>query len=147
MNALTETRVGNTENLRPWKPGQSGNPNGRPKGTRHKLGEEFLQALQTDFTEHGAEVIQEVREKHPDKYLKVVASVIPQEVNHTVESYDGYSDDDLAAEFLRVAGALQERAGISIGVAAPAGSGVGTDQPLLAADGDAEPEGREEPLG
>lgn len=23
------------ENLNPWKPGQSGNPNGKPKGTKH----------------------------------------------------------------------------------------------------------------
>ena len=25
-------------NLRPWKPGQSGNPSGRPKGTRYLAG-------------------------------------------------------------------------------------------------------------
>ena len=26
----------------PWKPGESGNPAGRPKGSRNKLGEEFI---------------------------------------------------------------------------------------------------------
>lgn len=25
----------NTQNLKPWKPGQSGNPAGKPKGTKH----------------------------------------------------------------------------------------------------------------
>jgi hypothetical protein len=27
---------------RPFRPGQSGNPRGRPKGSRHKLSEQFL---------------------------------------------------------------------------------------------------------
>jgi hypothetical protein len=120
---------------------QPGNP-GRPKGARNKLGEAFIQALHDDFEQHGVDVIKEVRETKPKDYLKVVASVIPQEVHHTVESYDDYSDDQLAAEFLRVAGALQERAGISVGVAAPAGQGDGEDQPLLAADGVTGAEGR-----
>ena len=27
--------MSNTQNLKPWKPGQSGNPAGKPKGTKH----------------------------------------------------------------------------------------------------------------
>lgn len=27
--------MANESNLRPWKPGQSGNPAGKPKGTKH----------------------------------------------------------------------------------------------------------------
>ena len=27
--------MANTQNLRPWQPGQSGNPAGKPKGTKH----------------------------------------------------------------------------------------------------------------
>lgn len=27
--------MANEKNLKPWKPGQSGNPNGKPKGTKH----------------------------------------------------------------------------------------------------------------
>src|ERR1700722_1570347 len=27
--------MANEQNLKPWKPGQSGNPAGKPKGTRH----------------------------------------------------------------------------------------------------------------
>jgi hypothetical protein len=147
VSAQTVTTAAKQLDPYKWQPGQSGNPAGRKKGSRHKLGEAFISALHDDFTEHGTEVIEKVRTEHPDKYLKVVASVIPQEVNHTVESYDGYSDEQLSAEFLRVAGALQERAGISIGIAAPAGPEIGPDRPLLATDGDAEPQGREEPLG
>jgi hypothetical protein len=35
----------------PFKPGQSGNPDGRPRGSRNKLGEAFVQALADDFSE------------------------------------------------------------------------------------------------
>lgn len=27
--------MANNQNLKPWKPGQSGNPDGKPKGTKH----------------------------------------------------------------------------------------------------------------
>jgi hypothetical protein len=57
----------------PWKPGESGNPAGRPKGSRNKLGQAFLDAMQADFEQHGTAVIVEVREKLPHVYLKVVA--------------------------------------------------------------------------
>lgn len=63
-----------------WKPGQSGNPAGRPKGARSKLGEAFLAGLLADFSKHGVIAIEEVREKRPHEYLKVVASILPKEI-------------------------------------------------------------------
>ncbi len=64
-----------------FKPGQSGNPAGRPKGARHKLGEAFLLALQESFEQYGAETIETVRVEKPDQYLKVVASILPRELD------------------------------------------------------------------
>ena len=32
------------------KPGQSGNPKGRPKGARNRLGTQFLEALEADLS-------------------------------------------------------------------------------------------------
>lgn len=63
-----------------FKPGQSGNPAGRPKGARSKLGEDFLNALRDDFQAHGIEALREVREKKPADYIKVVASILPKEI-------------------------------------------------------------------
>ncbi|WP_051625856.1 DUF5681 domain-containing protein [Kozakia baliensis] len=62
---------------RPFKPGQSGNPAGRQKGTRNKLSEEFVSALFNDFQENGVEAIMAMRQEKPNEYVKVIASLIP----------------------------------------------------------------------
>ena len=38
-----------------FKPGQSGNPKGRPKGARNRLGTRFLEALEADFNKFGTQ--------------------------------------------------------------------------------------------
>lgn len=79
----------------PWLPGQSGNPAGRPKGSRNKLGEAFVEAMHSDFMEHGQAVVRQVRTEKPDQYLKVIASLLPKELHVTNESLGDMSDDEL----------------------------------------------------
>lgn len=79
----------------PFKPGQSGNPKGRPKGSRNKLGEAFLAALLEDFEMHGAAAIEHVRIEKPDQYLKVVASIVPKELNLNTNEFDDLTDEQL----------------------------------------------------
>ena len=64
--------------------GGSGNPAGRPKGSRNKLSEEFVAEAYTDWCEHGAVAIQTVRETRPDVYVKIVASLLPRQVQAEV---------------------------------------------------------------
>ena len=52
----------------PFKPGQSGNPKGRPLGSKQKLAEDFVAALAADFEAHGIGVVQIVRQEKPDQY-------------------------------------------------------------------------------
>ena len=61
--------------------GQSGNPTGRPPGSKHKISEKFISALTADFEQHGETVISQVRAEKPEQYLKIVADLVPKDVN------------------------------------------------------------------
>ena len=79
---------------------------GRPKGARNKLGEAFVSDMLADWEEHGAVVIAQVREEKPDQYLKVVASVLPKELNVKVSELDELSDEQLQRQLAHVVAQL-----------------------------------------
>ena len=63
-----------------WKPGQSGNPAGRPKGARSKLSDSFLTDLAEHWQANGKQALQAAYEKNPVEYVRVVASLLPKNV-------------------------------------------------------------------
>lgn len=77
-------------------PGRSGNPGGKPVGSRNRIQGDFLRALAHDFEAHGREVIRRVREDRPADYLRIVASVIPNKVE-VRRPLDDLSDEQLDA--------------------------------------------------
>jgi Family of unknown function (DUF5681) len=70
--------------LIPWKPGQSGNPNGRPQGSRNKLSEDFLADLHESWLAFGKPALMTAAWTDPVAYVRLVASLIPRELEATI---------------------------------------------------------------
>jgi hypothetical protein len=123
---MSEDAISNAEQTppkvigKPFQPGQVANPKGRPKGSRNKLGEAFIQDLYSDWQENGLATIETVRAERPHEYLKVVASILPKEVK--IERMDDMSDDDITKRIRRLADELGVALGFVEGVGGPSGS-------------------------
>jgi hypothetical protein len=87
--------TGGKQALTRFKPGQSGNPKGRPKGARSRLGEQFIQPLADDFEEHGIGAVRQVRVRDPVAYIKVIKDTLPREV--LVKAFTAHATIDLTA--------------------------------------------------
>lgn len=77
-----------------WKPGESGNPSGRTKGTRNKLETRFLEDLLKDWEAFGEQALAAAREKDPVGYVKVAASLMPKKVDPEA-GLEGITRDEL----------------------------------------------------
>jgi hypothetical protein len=83
------------------KPFEPGNPigkiGGRPKGARNKLARKFLEDCYADWQEHGVAAIKVMRMEDPAGYCKMMASLVPRELELTSTVLTELSDDDLEA--------------------------------------------------
>ena len=104
----------------PWGAGKSGNPAGRPKGSRNKLGEAFVEALHDDFNANGVEAITSMRAADPGGYVRVIASLLPKEFK--IETTSDLTDEQLDARIRALAGLIEVGvAGAASGSEAPEG--------------------------
>ena len=77
---MSAERTASIQRGRPFQPGESGNPKGRPKGAKNKLTDIFLRTVVEDFAEFGASALAAVRREDPATYLKLVAYLVPREL-------------------------------------------------------------------
>ncbi len=80
-----------------WVQGQSGNPAGRPKGSRDAINEAFLKDLAADWAGDGIKALRKAREDRPAEYCRMVASLLPKDQNLNVKN-----GDPVSAAFLAV---------------------------------------------
>jgi phage terminase large subunit-like protein len=59
-----------------WQTGEIVNPDGRPRGPRRNLVEEFISDLLESWKLSGNQVIEHIRTRYPDVYLHAVASLV-----------------------------------------------------------------------
>src|SRR5262249_52921448 len=106
-----------------WRPGESGNPAGRLRGSGNRMSEAVICALLRDFSKHGEKAIAKVRRTQPAAYLKILARLVPRE--HKVEHRNPLkelTDEELEAmiEHLKASIEAQEqRAKLIEGEAGP----------------------------
>jgi hypothetical protein len=68
----------------PWQVGESGNPSGRPRGSRSRLSESFLSDFHLIWEEEGLEAIRRVARNDPSTFVRVAASLLPHDINLSV---------------------------------------------------------------
>jgi hypothetical protein len=64
-------------------PGNNVGP-GRPKGSRNKLAERFLADVYRQWRKSGAQVLERVVRDDPTAFMKVVAHILPRELDTTL---------------------------------------------------------------
>jgi hypothetical protein len=64
-----------------FKPGQSGNPAGRPKGARSKLAEKFIDGMLRAWEQGGFEAVCKVRDSDPSKFLGALVQILPKQID------------------------------------------------------------------
>jgi len=82
---------------RPFPKGTSGNPGGRPVGSKSRINANFLRELSDHFEMAGRGAIERMCAEDPTAYIKLVASLLPRVTAISAQPFAEFSDEDLLA--------------------------------------------------
>src|ERR1700731_1131279 len=78
-----------------WPPGKSGNPAGKPPGTRTAFSQGFIRDFALVWQEEGLEAVRKVARKSPESFVAIAAKVCAADVRVSIEpSAGGLSPED-----------------------------------------------------
>jgi hypothetical protein len=81
---------------RPFPPGVSGNPNGRPVGSRAVFSGAFMRDLAEVWAEHGKDTMLRTARSSPETFFATCARLLPKDVELTIrQHYSGLDESDL----------------------------------------------------
>lgn len=63
-----------------WKPGQSGNPAGRPVGARQKISEMLLEDLRQVWKAKGRKALERLADEDSGKFAQIAYALLPKDV-------------------------------------------------------------------
>ena len=66
-------------------PGKSGNPAGKPPGTRTAFSQGFIRDFALVWAEEGLEAVRKVAKKSPEAFVAIAARICPNDVRLTLE--------------------------------------------------------------
>jgi hypothetical protein len=89
-----------------WPPGQSGNPAGKPPGTRTAFSQGFIRDFALVWAEEGLEAVRKVAKKSPEAFVAIAARICPNDVRLTREGLPEADQMQPGQVFQHVLGAL-----------------------------------------
>ena|SRR5262245_43149425 len=104
---MTEKRYAGLKSFTP----ETAPRTGRRPGSRNKLANAFVEALQREFEKHGEATIRAVRVDKPVEFLKVIASIMPKEFEIVDSRLKDVPDEQLDAIVEYINGRLADSAG------------------------------------
>jgi hypothetical protein len=87
----------NEQNLTPWPKGVSGNPAGKPPGTRSLLSKGYIADFHTVWQESGIECVRRLAKKSPEAFVALSGKLVPNGVRVAIEqTYSCLGPEELA---------------------------------------------------
>ncbi len=88
---------------------------GRPKGRRNRLNEMFWRDMVAAWEKRGRAAIEQTIAERPAEFLRIVARLMPSELDVAVDRFDAISDDDIKRRFLAALAEAREL-GLDLGL-------------------------------